>query len=72
MPFTDMTRQYDGTYLYTAGRFNMDTDLKYLEPIVRYAHQVFGYDNVGGAAFGSNLGDGEGRDRNEFHYNCNV
>jgi hypothetical protein len=52
MPFTDMARQYDGTYLYTAGRFTMNADPKYLEPIVRYAYQVFGYDNVDGATLG--------------------
>lgn len=68
MEITGLERAYNGAYLYTAGPNTMNLDLTYLDPVLRDAYQVFGFDGVNGDVYTINLSPGETRDVFLFYY----
>ena len=63
-----LDRANNGAYLYTAGPNTMNLDVTGLDPSVRDAYQVFGFNGVSGDVYTFNLSPGEVREVFVFYY----
>jgi hypothetical protein len=63
-----LDRQYNGEYVYKANPGTMNVELRYLDPVVRDAYQVFGADGGDGSSYTVNLVDGETREVFVFYW----
>jgi len=68
MEITALDRAWDGTYVYTAGPDATSLQLQHLDPMVRTAFQVIGFDTVRGDVYTFDLEPGETREVFIFYY----